>query len=156
MEKQQSGINKFLYGVIGLLILVLGFILVTYLISSYPYRSGRAEAIKAAEKYAKIEEVTDFDMFTRDATYYSVYGRTKDDKSLIVVVPQKGKQILTYETKEGIGPKKAIALSGFAGNHISVNFGIVDNAPVWEVKQVSNQQVKYALVGFKDGKVEEG
>ncbi|MBS7577170.1 MULTISPECIES: DUF5590 domain-containing protein [unclassified Enterococcus] len=156
MENQQTRINKFLYGVIGLLILVLGFTLVTYLISTYPYRSGRAEAIKAAEKYANIEEVTDFDLFTRDTTYYTVYGRTKNDESLIVVVPKKGKQILTYETKEGINPEKAISLSGFSGEHISVNFGVVNDTPVWEVKQVLDQQVKYALVGFKDGKVEEG
>ncbi|MCH4168840.1 MAG: DUF5590 domain-containing protein [Streptococcaceae bacterium] len=156
MKVQQTRINKFLYGLIGLLILIFGFFLITYLISTYPYRSGRNKAIEAAEKYANIEEVTDFDLFTRDATYYSVYGRTKSDESLIVVVPKKGKKIRTYETSEGIGPEKAISLSGFSGNHISANFGIVDNQPVWEVKQVSNQKVKYALVSFKDGKLVEG
>lgn len=156
MEKQQTNVNKILYGLIGLFILIFGFFLVTYLISTYPYRSGRNEAIKAAEKYANIEEVTDFDLFTRNATYYSVYGRTDNDKSLIVVVPKKGKQIRTYETSDGIGPEKAISLSGFSGGNISANFGIVDDTPVWEVKQISNKQVKYALVGFKDGKVVEG
>lgn len=154
MTKQLSKLNKALYIILGIVIILFGISIITYLISSYSYRSARSDAINAAEKYAGIEEVSDFDLYNGSETYYTVYGKNKDNQYMLVVVPKKGKKIVAFSSDEGISPKKAQEISGLTGKNVSVTFGIENQEPIWEVKKITENDAKYVLVGFKDGQIQ--
>jgi uncharacterized protein YpmB len=155
VAKGQTVRSKIIYLLLFVVIIAVGGSVITYLISTYPYRSEKVNAIRLARKYAGIETVSDFEYYSRDKTYYSVFGKSSNHESLIAVIPKSGGQIVTLKASEGISSKKAESISGLSGKDVSAALGLQNGEALWEVKKVTENEVEYVLVGFKDGEIKQ-
>lgn len=121
-----------------------------------PYASAKNQANKIAYKSANISEPDYFSNFNHKKQYYTVGGRTDNNKYRYVVIDAKSGDIeilknshysrnkILNQVKNKHNPKKI--------KHI--NLGMIDKKPVWEVSFVNkDKSIGYEMIDYQNGKV---
>lgn len=145
---------------VGLSIFLLFFISLTIIFivrANRPLAQAKREAIAIAEKQTSLKEVDNFYWYNREETFYTVAGRDKDNQQLLVVIPKNGGKIKVIEQSEGLTEYEAIQAVSDKEKHYKmtrVNFGILDNEPIWEIlAENENGSLNYYSVSFDSGRI---
>ncbi|MBM7643407.1 cell wall elongation regulator TseB-like domain-containing protein [Streptococcus loxodontisalivarius] len=131
-----------------LLVLLISTLTITY-VASLPRIQARQEAIQVAKNYSDMDKFGDFQIYTGDMTYYSLFGTDKDGNEMVVAVGADNSQVYVYKLSDGISSQKAeeVAKNSGAKSVDKVTFGIKDSTPVWEVKSGTT----YYTINFQTG-----
>lgn len=139
------------------LMLALIFITTVLVQSISPVTKAKKQAKEVANSIAGVERVDDFYWFIREKTYFTIVGRTADNESKIVLIPEDGSEAVVMANNEGINEKEAIAkvIDTKEVKRIKkINLGMVKGQPVWEVTAVGKSDpLSYYLVDFASGDI---
>jgi uncharacterized protein YpmB len=126
-----------------------------FISANQPRTSAKSEATQIAKKYAHVNKVDNFYMYTRKDTYYTIQGIDNKKRDVYVIVPKDGEKITVLEAKLGITAEqaKANAIQNYGAKSApEANLGIWKDEPVWEVQaREFNGNIIYYLFDFKDG-----
>lgn len=154
MRKHRLGLThkqQIIIGLTTIAVTVVASIIALLLVATKPYRDAQKQVTQLAKQYAKIETVSDFNIYNGQQTYYGLLGQTDSGERLAVIVSKESGQVDVYKQSDGISQdlaKKAAQAYG-AKNISAVRLGKYEDTPIWEVKAGT----QYYLVGFTSGQV---
>ena len=128
----------------------------TFALATQPMRSAQHQAIHLAKKYAGLKTANGFYTYNRDHTYYTVSGKDRQGKAILVIVPQKGGNLRVVKQASGLTKQEAVAKVRSENNIkkvLRVAPGISNDRVVWEVSyRNAKGSLCYDLLNFKSGK----
>ncbi|MET3558727.1 uncharacterized protein YpmB [Streptococcus rupicaprae] len=149
MKRRLSTGKQVILGLtIVLVVLVISGLTIFYH-ALYPYRSARREVEALVKQHMDLSEINHFAIFHHQESYYSLEAKGQTGESLLVLVPQDGRDILVYQATEGIKASEAeeIARNSGAQSIQKTTFGLFNQVPVWEVYADGG----YYYIGFEEG-----
>ncbi|MBL4954166.1 DUF5590 domain-containing protein [Neobacillus sp. OS1-32] len=139
--------------IVLVLIFVAGFFKVYYS-SMEPVKAAERKSLKLAGE--EISKVDDFHIYNGQEQVNVLEGRNKQGKKIIVWIPEKSKQVIVKQAKDGISKEEAIQKLMQEKNPkkiISVRLGMEKNIPLWEIYYRSqNNLINYYYIDFETGK----
>lgn len=154
-QNRMNGLRVFKRVLLTLLAILL-ILWISYLIANHPRSAARRQAISMAEKYGHLSSPNSFYVFNREKTYYTVGGKNRQGKQILVIIPQKGGNISIIKQSSGITNQQAINLVKTKNNPrkiLRTAPGIFNNKVVWEVTYINKKgSLCYDLINFKTGK----
>ncbi len=155
--KKESRITIILLVCIALLLAILALFSVTYFKATQPMKQAKQEATALAEKYGDVTQVDAFYRYTRNDTYYAIFGENKNNQAVIVLIPSSGKNVQVLNQSDGLSMQQAkavVAKTAPKDTFERASLGMNEKQIVWEIvtKDESNQY-HYYLVQFSDGKL---
>lgn len=155
--KKESQVTIVLLVCIALLLAILAFFSITFFKATQPMNQARKEATALAEKYGQVTKVDTVYRYTRNDTYYSVFGENKHEQAVIVLIPESGKHVQAMNQSDGLTLQQAQAIvAKESPNELfdRGSLGIYEKQVVWEiVTKTKNNQYHYYLIQFSDGKL---
>ena len=147
-------------GIISLLTIVMGVIIISsvfiYRISRQPLVQAREETTAIAKESSEIEKINEFYWYNNKKTYFAVSGVNKKDENMIVIVEQKGGNVVVLNPGQFISEKEAkrIAYTETKPRKmLETRIGLDNGVPVWEVAyEQDNGKLGYYIVTAKEGK----
>ncbi|KRL04224.1 DUF5590 domain-containing protein [Liquorilactobacillus oeni] len=125
--------------------------------SAAPRRDAKTNAVNFARKYAGLKDETDFYLFNRKKTYFTVAGTNNKNQQIYVIIAKKGGQTVILKQSSGIREQQANSLikkNKKPQKILKTTLGIWQKSPVWEVTYLNHQgNLCYTLFAFKNGKV---
>jgi uncharacterized protein YpmB len=124
---------------------------------AFKYRDIQKEkAIQLAKKDEPSLEVMNVYYYNGNDSYTIIYGMVDQNKEKVICVPDDNKlDIISVYPSNGITAEEAIQIVQMERNPMSiksVNLGIEQNVPIWEVIYLDEQnRYSYYYVTFKDG-----
>ncbi|WP_039099576.1 DUF5590 domain-containing protein [Latilactobacillus curvatus] len=141
---------------IFLLLVIIGSMLMIYHQARKPEATAETKAVNIAKKYAKLKEPDGFYTYHRNATYYTVSGKDRDNHGIFVLINEKGNHATVYRQSGGISKNDALEKTWSTKNPqkvLNINFGMYRNKSVWEVVYKSDKgRLCYLTLDFKTGK----
>ena len=139
---------------IVLAVVILG--LLVFAISNHPRAAAKRQSVQLARQYGGLRSTSDFYIYNRDATYYTVAGKNASGKKILVIVPQKGGKMRILKQANGLSAsqvRQQTRQDKHPSRILKVAMGVFNNKPVWEVTYRNHQgQLCYDLISFKTGK----
>jgi uncharacterized protein YpmB len=112
-------------------------------------------AIERAKEEADLTAVLDVDTYYGNETYVVVIGKNKDNKKMVVWVPEKGNDLEVKPLSSGISKEEALALlkAEYSPKKvISAKLGMEKGIPLWELTYMDKQnRYSFYYVSFEDG-----
>lgn len=141
-----------------LLILIILIFLVgwsIYAVGNHPKAEAERQATTIAKRYANLKTRTDFYIYNRENTYYTVAGKNNKGQRILVIVPQKNGSVRVVKQSTGLTEQQALAQVK-SNEHPKRVFkavpGIFNDKVVWEVTYLNSKgNLCYDLINFKTG-----
>lgn len=141
-----------------LLILIILIFLVgwsIYAVGNHPKAEAERQATTIAKRYANLKTRTDFYIYNRENTYYTVAGKNNKGQRILVIVPQKNGSVRVVKQSTGLTEQQALAQVK-SNEHpkrvLKAVPGIFNDKVVWEVTYLNNKgNLCYDLINFKTG-----
>ncbi|MGT2929496.1 cell wall elongation regulator TseB-like domain-containing protein [Streptococcus dentasini] len=141
---------RYLFGVLGLLVLVAVGIFFFFKAALKPNQDARSQAIQTAKEYADFASVSDFNQYNGREVFYTVFGKNQDGETIMVTINKKHQgQVYVYRADQGIKAEQAqdTAKKEGARKIQKTTFGMAEGVPIWEVRADG----AYYLVNFETG-----
>lgn len=140
--------------ILGILILLVGWSI--YFVGTRPKAQAQRQATAIAKRYAHLRTRTDFYIFNRENTYYTVAGLNQKGQKILVIVPQKNGDVRVLKQSQGLSAQQVIAQvknNERPKKVLKAVPGIFNNKVVWEVTYLNQKgNLCYDLINFKTGK----
>lgn len=141
-----------------LLILIILIFLVgwsIYAVGNHPKAEAERQATTIAKRYANLKTHTDFYIYNRENTYYTVAGKNNKGQRILVIVPQKNGSVRVVKQSTGLTEQQALAQVK-SNEHpkrvLKAVPGIFNDKVVWEVTYLNSKgNLCYDLINFKTG-----
>lgn len=141
-----------------LLILIILIFLVgwsIYAVGNHPKAEAERQATTIAKRYANLKTRTDFYIYNRENTYYTVAGKNNKGQRILVIVPQKNGSVRVVKQSTGLTEQQALAQVK-SNEHpkrvLKAVLGIFNDKVVWEVTYLNSKgNLCYDLINFKTG-----
>lgn len=141
-----------------LLILIILIFLVgwsIYAVGNHPKAEAERQATTIAKRYANLKTRTDFYIYNRKNTYYTVAGKNNKGQRILVIVPQKNGSVRVVKQSTGLTEQQALAQVK-SNEHpkrvLKAVPGIFNDKVVWEVTYLNSKgNLCYDLINFKTG-----
>ena len=141
-----------------LLILIILIFLVSwsiYAVGNHPKAEAERQATTIAKRYANLKTRTDFYIYNRENTYYTVAGKNNKGQRILVIVPQKNGSVRVVKQSTGLTEQQALAQVK-SNEHpkrvLKAVPGIFNDKVVWEVTYLNSKgNLCYDLINFKTG-----
>lgn len=141
-----------------LLILIILIFLVgwsIYAVGNHPKAEAERQATTIAKRYANLKTRTDFYIYNRENTYYTVAGKNSKGQRILVIVPQKNGSVRVVKQSTGLTEQQALAQVK-SNEHpkrvLKAVPGIFNDKVVWEVTYLNSKgNLCYDLINFKTG-----
>lgn len=141
-----------------LLILIILIFLVgwsIYAVGNNPKAEAERQATTIAKRYANLKTRTDFYIYNRENTYYTVAGKNNKGQRILVIVPQKNGSVRVVKQSTGLTEQQALAQVK-SNEHpkrvLKAVPGIFNDKVVWEVTYLNSKgNLCYDLINFKTG-----
>lgn len=141
-----------------LLILIILIFLVgwsIYAVGNHPKAEAERQATTIAKRYANLKTRTDFYIYNRENTYYTVAGKNNKGQRILVIVPQKNGSVRVVKQSTGLTEQQALAQVK-SNEHpkrvLKAVPGIFNDKVVWEVTYLNSKgNLCYDLINFKTG-----
>lgn len=141
-----------------LLILIILIFLVgwsIYAVGNHPKAEAERQATTIAKRYANLKTRTDFYIYNRENTYYTVAGKNNKGQRILVIVPQKNGSVRVVKQSMGLTEQQALAQVK-SNEHpkrvLKAVPGIFNDKVVWEVTYLNSKgNLCYDLINFKTG-----
>ena len=141
-----------------LLILIILIFLVgwsIYAVGNHPKAEAERQATTIAKRYANLKTRTDFYIYNRENTYYTVAGKNNKGQRILVIVPQKNGSVRVVKQSTGLTEQQALAQVK-SNEHpkrvLKAVPGIFNDKVVWEVTYLNSKgNLSYDLINFKTG-----
>ncbi len=141
-----------------LLILIILIFLVgwsIYAVGNHPKAEAEHQATTIAKRYANLKTRTDFYIYNRENTYYTVAGKNNKGQRILVIVPQKNGSVRVVKQSTGLTEQQALAQVK-SNEHpkrvLKAVPGIFNDKVVWEVTYLNSKgNLCYDLINFKTG-----
>lgn len=141
-----------------LLILIILIFLVgwsIYAVGKHPKAEAERQATTIAKRYANLKTRTDFYIYNRENTYYTVAGKNNKGQRILVIVPQKNGSVRVVKQSTGLTEQQALAQVK-SNEHpkrvLKAVPGIFNDKVVWEVTYLNSKgNLCYDLINFKTG-----
>lgn len=141
-----------------LLILIILIFLVgwsIYAVGNHPKAEAERQATTIAKRYANLKTRTDFYIYNRENTYYTVAGKNNKGQKILVIVPQKNGSVRIVKQSTGLTEQQALAQVK-SNEHpkkvLKAVPGIFNAKVVWEVTYLNSKgNLCYDLINFKTG-----
>ena len=141
-----------------LLILIILIFLVgwsIYAVGNHPKAEAERQATTIAKHYANLKTRTDFYIYNRENTYYTVAGKNNKGQRILVIVPQKNCSVRVVKQSTGLTEQQALAQVK-SNEHpkrvLKAVPGIFNDKVVWEVTYLNSKgNLCYDLINFKTG-----
>lgn len=141
-----------------LLILIILIFLVgwsIYAVGNHPKAEAERQATTIAKRYANLKTRTDFYIYNRENTYYTVAGKNNNGQRILVIVPQKNGSVRVVKQSTGLTEQQALAQVK-SNEHpkrvLKAVPGIFNDKVVWEVTYLNSKgNLCYDLINFKTG-----
>lgn len=141
-----------------LLILIILIFLVgwsIYAVGNHPKAEAERQATTIAKRYANLKTRTDFYIYNRENTYYTVAGKNNKGQRILVIVPQKNGSVRVVKQSTGLTEQQALAQVK-SNEHpkrvLKAVPGIFNDKVVWEVTYLNSKgNLCYDLINFKMG-----
>lgn len=141
-----------------LLILIILIFLVgwsIYAVGNHPKAEAERQATTIAKRYANLKTRTDFYIYNRENTYYTVAGKNNKGQRILVIVPQKNGSVRVVKQSTGLTEQQALAQAK-SNEHpkrvLKAVPGIFNDKVVWEVTYLNSKgNLCYDLINFKTG-----
>ena len=142
----------------NLLILIILIFLVgwsIYAVGNHPKAEAERQATTIAKRYANLKTRTDFYIYNRENTYYTVAGKNNKGQRILVIVPQKNGSVRVVKQSTGLTEQQALAQVK-SNEHpkrvLKAVPGIFNDKVVWEVTYLNSKgNLCYDLINFKTG-----
>ena len=153
MQKKQHGKLYLFMGVLLAMVAVLGI----FFKSVQPENEAHKEEVRLAKKYAHLKKEDAFYRYSRDKTFYTVFGTNADNQKIYAIVSKNGKKINIYGQEDGISAetaKKAVRKRQDVKKITNVGMGMKGKTPVWEVTYLNAYgNLCYDIIAFKNGDI---
>ena len=153
MQKKQHGKLYLFMGVLLAIVAVLGI----FFKSVQPENEAHKEAVRLAKKYAHLKKEDACYRYSRDKTFYTVFGTNEDNQKIYAIVSKNGKKINIYAQEDGISAetaKKAVRKRQEVKKIMNVGMGMKGKTPVWEVTYLNDYgNLCYDIIAFKNGDI---
>lgn len=120
-----------------------------------PLKQAKAETVAIAQKEASLSEVEDFYWYNGEETYFTVTGKDKDSKKIIVLLKQAGGSFEIIEEEGTFSKSEAIKKVRDLENpaHIlEARIGKHKDLAVWEVSfRQDNGKIAYTMLSLETG-----
>ena len=141
-----------------LLILIILIFLVgwsIYAVGNHPKAEAERQATTIAKRYANLKTRTDFYIYNRENTYYTVAGKNNKGQRILVIVPQKNGSVRVVKQSTVLTEQQALAQVK-SNEHpkrvLKAVPGIFNDKVVWEVTYLNSKgNLCYDLINFKTG-----
>ena len=141
-----------------LLILIILIFLVgwsIYAVGNHPKAEAERQATTIAKRYANLKTRTDFYIYNRENTYYTVAGKNNKGQRILVIVQQKNGSVRVVKQSTGLTEQQALAQVK-SNEHpkrvLKAVPGIFNDKVVWEVTYLNSKgNLCYDLINFKTG-----
>lgn len=141
-----------------LLILIILIFLVgwsIYAVGNHPKAEAERQATTIAKRYANLKTRTDFYIYNRENTYYTVAGKNNKGQRILVIVPQKNGSVRVVKQSTGLTEQQALAQVK-SNEHpkrvLKAVPGVFNDKVVWEVTYLNSKgNLCYDLINFKTG-----
>lgn len=141
-----------------LLILIILIFLVgwsIYAVGNHPKAEAERQATTIAKRYANLKTRTDFYIYNRENTYYTVAGKNNKGQRILVIVPQKNGSVRVVKQSTGLTEQQALTQVK-SNEHpkrvLKAVPGIFNDKVVWEVTYLNSKgNLCYDLINFKTG-----
>ena len=141
-----------------LLILIILIFLVgwsIYAVGNHHKAEAERQATTIAKRYANLKTRTDFYIYNRENTYYTVAGKNNKGQRILVIVPQKNGSVRVVKQSTGLTEQQALAQVK-SNEHpkrvLKAVPGIFNDKVVWEVTYLNSKgNLCYDLINFKTG-----
>ncbi len=141
-----------------LLILIILIFLVgwsIYAVGNHPKAEAERQATTIAKRYANLKTRTDFYIYNRENTYYTVAGKNNKGQRILIIVPQKNGSVRVVKQSTGLTEQQALAQVK-SNEHpkrvLKAVPGIFNDKVVWEVTYLNSKgNLCYDLINFKTG-----
>ena len=141
-----------------LLILIILIFLVgwsIYAVGNHPKAEAERQATTIAKRYANLKTRTDFYIYNRENTYYTVAGKNNKGQRILVIVPQKNGSVRVVKQSTGLTEQQALAQVK-SNEHpkrvLKAVPGIFNDKVVWVVTYLNSKgNLCYDLINFKTG-----
>ncbi len=141
-----------------LLILIILIFLVgwsIYAVGNHPKAEAERQATTIAKRYANLKTRTDFYIYNRENTYYTVAGKNNKGQRILVIVPQENGSVRVVKQSTGLTEQQALAQVK-SNEHpkrvLKAVPGIFNDKVVWEVTYLNSKgNLCYDLINFKTG-----
>lgn len=151
-KSYRSGVKK-LFAVAVTVILLFGVFIFWWQVQA-PRETAEKNAVSFARKHADLKTETDFYLFNRNKTYFTVAGTNSKKQKIYVIIAQKGGATKILQQKKGITEKDAITLAKKEKPKkiLKATLGLWSNKPVWEVTYLNKSgNLCYILYAYKNG-----
>ena len=109
------------------------------------------------ENMTEVEKEDAFYRYSRDKTFYTVFGTNADNQKIYAIVSKNGKKINIYGQEDGISAetaKKAVRKRQDVKKITNVGMGMKGKTPVWEVTYLNAYgNLCYDIIAFKNGDI---
>lgn len=148
----RSGTKK-LFAVAVIVVLLFGVFIIWWQAQS-PKETAEKNAVSFARKHAALKTETDFYLFNREKTYFTVAGTNSKKQKIYVIIAKKGGATKILQQKKGITEEDAVSLAKKEKPKkiLKTALGLWSNEPVWEVTYLNkSDNLCYILYAYKDG-----
>ena len=126
-----------------------------YAVGNHPKAEAERQATTIAKRYANLKTRTDFYIYNRENTYYTVAGKNNKGQRILVIVPQKNGSVRVVKQSTGLTEQQALAQVK-SNEHpkrvLKAVPGIFNDKVVWEVTYLNSKgNLCYDLLNFKTG-----
>lgn len=153
--------KKWPWIVTGLIVLIIVFLVASYLMATAPKREAEAEAFKIAKKEKGIQSISAFYYYNGiKETYSVIVGPNKKNVETAVFIPRgkqtkKQHQVVSYPMSDGISEQEAknIAIKEKQPQKIlTTNIGMDEGTPIWEISyRKEDGTLNYFEINFITG-----
>lgn len=144
-----------LLALVAILLTIIVMLSIFYIRSTHSMSQAKREAVKIAEEHAQLETVDQFYRYNRDETYFGLTGKNADGAEIVVIIPEKGGDILTFNKEDGLseGQVNQLVKDRYGEGTIQKsNLGIFKEEAVWEVVcKTADGSLNYYLIAFENG-----
>ncbi|MBL1225649.1 cell wall elongation regulator TseB-like domain-containing protein [Enterococcus sp. BWR-S5] len=144
-----------LLALVAILLTIIVMLSIFYIRSTHSMSQAKREAVKIAQEHAQLDTVDNFYWYNRDETYFGLTGKDTAGKEIVIIIPEKGGDILTFAKEEGLSEGQAnhVVKERYGETTIQKsNLGIFDGKAVWEVVcKTAEGSLNYYLIAFENG-----
>ena len=151
-KSYRSGLKKLFVAAVVVIILFGVFIILWQ--AQAPRETAEKNAVSFAQKHADLKKETDFYLFNRKKTYFTVAGTNSKKQKIYVIIAKKGGATKILQQKKGISEEDALTLvkKQKPKKVLKAALGLWSNEPVWEVTYLNKSgNLCYILYAYKNG-----
>lgn len=145
--------------IVGIVIIIVLLIFGGYKIASTPRNTLEKQSVAISKKAANLSTTTDFMIYNRQQTYYSVAGYNQKNQLTYVVINGKTGKVNIFSTKDAYTKakiEKLVTKKYQFAKIYGINLGLEKGKPVWEVAtKTTSGKLDYRLLDYYTGETVE-